>query len=161
MSIIFSRGCEYALRALVEMARHPGQTSWTVQELADRTRTPAPFLAKTFQALTRGKLLKSTRGRGGGFMFARPVSEIRLIDVVQLIDGPSLLTDCALGLPACGDENPCPFHFHWAGIRAAIIQALTEETLQHLARQTSKGPAGARHDQTGPELSITKPSGTH
>jgi Rrf2 family protein len=122
------------------MARAPERDHWTIQELADRTETPAPFLAKTFQALAKGGVLISTKGRGGGFSFARPVDEIHVIDVVMLIDGPSLLTDCALGFPECGDENPCPFHPHWAKIRAAIMEMLSKESLRHLADQEARSP---------------------
>ncbi len=54
MPVIFSRACEYALRGLVEMARHPEKKSWIIPEVAERSNTPAPFLAKTFQSLVKG-----------------------------------------------------------------------------------------------------------
>ncbi len=139
MPVVFSRACEYALRALFEMARHPEQDSWTVQELAARTGTPAPFLAKTFQALVKGKILSSYKGRKGGFTFARGPNRVYLLDIVNIIDGPALETDCALGMPACSDLSPCPFHQHWKDIRRNIIAALREETLA-----TSAAAKGAR-----------------
>ncbi|MBV6504510.1 MAG: putative HTH-type transcriptional regulator [Syntrophorhabdaceae bacterium] len=129
MPVLFSRACEYALRALFEMARHPEQDSWTIQELAQRTDTPAPFLAKTFQTLAKGGILVSTKGRRGGFAFARAPHRIVLLEIVDLIDGPSLSKNCALGLPTCSDDSPCPFHEHWKGIRASIMSALRTETL--------------------------------
>jgi Rrf2 family iron-sulfur cluster assembly transcriptional regulator len=134
MSVLFSRACEYSLRGLSEMARHPSQKQWTIQELAARTDTPAPFLAKTFQALVRGKLLNSSKGRGGGFSFARPPGEISIMQVVMILDGPTLVEACALGLPTCNDTNPCPFHSHWAGLRASIVDALSTQTLADFAR---------------------------
>ncbi len=70
MPILFSRACQYALRGLVEMARHKENQFWTVQELAEQTKTPAPFLAKTFQTLVKNGVLTSTKGRRGGFSFA-------------------------------------------------------------------------------------------
>lgn len=129
MPVVFSRACEYALRALFEMARHPEQESWTVQELAARTDTPAPFLAKTFQALVKGEVLNSTKGRKGGFAFARKPGKVFLMDIVEVIDGSALASDCVLGMPTCGDSNPCPFHQHWKDIRAKILSALRDETL--------------------------------
>lgn len=129
MPVLFSRACEYALRALFEMARHPEQKFWTVQELAQRTDTPAPFLAKTFQSLVKGDILISTKGRRGGFTFARPPQRISLMEIVDLIDGPEVSKNCALGLAACNDDAPCFFHAHWKSISASIANTLCRETL--------------------------------
>jgi Rrf2 family protein len=133
MPVLFSRACEYAVRALFEMARRPERESWTIQELANRTDTPAPFLAKTFQSLVKGEILISTKGRRGGFAFARPPQKITLMEIVELIDGPALAQNCALGLPTCSSDNPCPFHVQWKGIRDSIASALQQQTLTNSA----------------------------
>jgi Rrf2 family protein len=139
MPVLFSRACEYAVRALFEMARRPNQESWTIQELASRTDTPAPFLAKTFQSLVKGDILISTKGRRGGFAFARPPQKISLMEIVELIDGPALAHNCALGLPACSNDAPCPFHEHWKTLRDSIALALRHQTLaQGLSRPSSR-----------------------
>ncbi|MFQ6114673.1 MAG: RrF2 family transcriptional regulator [bacterium] len=135
MSVIFSRACEYAIRGLAEMARHPEKKYWTVKDLANHTHTPAPFLAKTFQILVKGGLLSSTKGRHGGFSFARPLTQISLLDIVNIIDGSTLAEDCALGFIECDSENPCPFHAQWAPIRDSIIQALGGQYLAKFAEQ--------------------------
>jgi Rrf2 family protein len=141
MSVIFSRACEYAVRGLVEMARHPEKTSWTIPEVAEQSSTPAPFLAKTFQFLVKGGILNSTKGRQGGFSFARPVDEIFLIEIVQIIDGTTLTHDCALGLPNCNDDQPCPFHLHWKRVRVPLIEALSQESLAQLTTYGRRGSA--------------------
>ncbi|MFQ5769632.1 MAG: RrF2 family transcriptional regulator [bacterium] len=133
MPVLFSRACEYALRGLVEMASHPEQEFWTVQELAEQTNTPAPFLAKTFQTLVKSGVLNSTKGRHGGFSFAMPVKKISLMDIVNIIDGPTLAKDCALGFPECGGEETCPFHIQWSVIRETIIDALSKQSLEKFA----------------------------
>ncbi|MFQ5708021.1 MAG: RrF2 family transcriptional regulator [bacterium] len=136
MSVIFSRACEYAVRGLVEMARNPDKKSWTIPEVAKQAASPAPFLAKTFQSLVKGGILNSTKGRQGGFSFARPADQIFLIEIVNIIDSTTLTHDCALGMPECNDENPCPFHLHWRKVRVPLIEALSEESVAHLARQS-------------------------
>jgi len=135
MSVIFSRACEYAVRGLVEMARNPEKGSWTVPEVAEQSNTPAPFLAKTFQQLVKGGLLHSAKGRKGGFSFARPPEQIFLIDIVNIIDSTTLTHDCALGMPECHDDNPCPFHVQWKRVRVPLIEALSQESIAHLAKQ--------------------------
>ncbi len=136
MSVLFSRGCEYALRGLVEMARRPEKPFWTVQELAKLSETPAPFLAKTFQILVKHGILSSTKGRRGGFSFARPLQDISLMDVVGIIDGPTLANECALGFDECSEKNPCPIHFQWRDIREQIVRALSAESLLEFARES-------------------------
>ncbi|MCG8606445.1 Rrf2 family transcriptional regulator, partial [bacterium] len=138
MPVIFSRACEYSLRGLVEMARHPDRSFWTIPDVAAHSGTPAPFLAKTFQQLVKHGILNSAKGRRGGFSFARPPEKIFLIDIVNVLDGTRLTHDCALGLPNCNDDNPCPFHVHWRKIRVPLIEALSQESVAHLAKQPRK-----------------------
>ena len=133
MSILFSRACEYALLALIEMARHPGKKSWTISELANQTDTPAPFLAKTFQTLVKNDILDSQKGRQGGFSIKKPVNQILLWDIINTIDGESITQDCVLAFPGCGEDNPCPFHNEWAEVCTAISQKLRNHTLEQLA----------------------------
>jgi Rrf2 family protein len=147
MPVLFSRACEYALRAMFEMARRPQQKFWTVQELAKRTETPAPFLAKTFQSLVKNEILISIKGRHGGFAFARPPQKIFLMEIVEVIDGPALALNCALGLPACSNNDPCPFHAQWKNIREAISSALRNQTLAQGASQTTPRRNSSRRSE--------------
>lgn len=135
MSVLFSRACEYALRALIEMAYHPEKNIWTVKELAEPTDTPAPFLAKTLQTLVKYGILNSAKGRRGGFSFNQPINKIYVMDIVDIIDGPALVEECALGFAHCNDENSCPFHTQWDNIRDAIIHALRTQSLEQLVEQ--------------------------
>ena len=134
MSVIFSRACEYALTGLIEMARHPENELWRIQELAEMTNTPAPFLAKTFQLLVKGGILNSSKGRRGGFSFAHSPGKLSLLDIVEIVDGDTIAKECVLGFPECGDKNPCPFHEQWGPIRKRIIDTLGRKTLADLAR---------------------------
>ena len=143
MSVIFSRACEYAMRALIEMAKDDQETSWTVPVIAKKADAPAPFLAKTFQSLVRGGILNSMKGRKGGFSFARPANEIPLMDIVEIIDGTRLTYDCALGVPDCHDDSPCPFHVYWRKIREPLVEALTEEPGGHLGKGSQAKALGA------------------
>lgn len=135
MPILFSRACEYALWALAEMARYPGQKFWSVFKLANHLNVPAPFLAKTFQLLVKRGILISSKGRIGGYTFAKSPDKIPLIKVIEAIDDLELVQNCALGLPQCSDTNPCPFHPYWGKAREIIVEALNNETIAQLAQQ--------------------------
>jgi Rrf2 family cysteine metabolism transcriptional repressor len=78
----------YALRALVELARLRGGGPIPIGELARRRDIPVQFLEQLFAVLRRSGILKSQRGVKGGYSFAREPSEVSVIEVVELLDGP-------------------------------------------------------------------------
>lgn len=86
--MFLSRAQEVALAALPLLDRRgPAAKGRGVRELAAETKLPAPFLAKVLQRLVGRGLLRSKRGRSGGFVLGRPASEITLADVVLALEG--------------------------------------------------------------------------
>jgi DNA-binding IscR family transcriptional regulator len=78
----------YALKALTELGRQGGDAPVPIGELARRRDIPVQFLEQLFAVLRRAGLLKSQRGVKGGYSFAKDPSEIRVLDIVELLDGP-------------------------------------------------------------------------
>lgn len=111
------------------MTSKPGKTIFTVDEIAKGAEVPKPYLSKILKQLVTGKILKSNKGPGGGYQFARPPAEISLYDIKITIDGISEFVECALGLDACSDQTPCPAHFIWKDLRTAAKKSLQLTTL--------------------------------
>jgi Rrf2 family cysteine metabolism transcriptional repressor len=78
----------YALRALAELARAGGPGPVPLAELARRRDIPLQFLEQLFAVLRRAGVLKSQRGVKGGYSFARDPSDVTVLEVVELLDGP-------------------------------------------------------------------------
>jgi Rrf2 family protein len=78
----------YALGALVELQLHGDSGPVPIAELARRREIPVQFLEQLFATLRRAGMLRSQRGVGGGYNFARPANEISVLEVVELLDGP-------------------------------------------------------------------------
>lgn len=78
----------YALRALVELSSMGLDTPVPIAELARRRDIPVQFLEQLFAVLRRAGLLRSQRGVKGGYTFARDPTEITVLEVVELLDGP-------------------------------------------------------------------------
>ena len=78
----------YALRALTELARTGGAGPVPIGELARRRDIPVQFLEQLFAVLRRAGVLKSQRGVKGGYSFAREPSDITVLELVELLDGP-------------------------------------------------------------------------
>src|SRR5215210_1379861 len=78
----------YALRALAELARMGADGPVPIGELARRREIPVQFLEQLFAVLRRAGLLRSQRGVKGGYSFARQPSDITVLELVELLDGP-------------------------------------------------------------------------
>lgn len=78
---------EYALLALVHLARHRGEGFVRVQTIADAQGIPQKFLEQILLTLKRARYLRSSKGRGGGFQLGRRPSSISLAEVIRLFDG--------------------------------------------------------------------------
>jgi Rrf2 family protein len=78
----------YAVRALVELHRIGDDDPVPIGELAKRGGIPAQFLEQLFATLRRAGLVKSQRGVKGGYSFAKPASQITVLEVVEHLDGP-------------------------------------------------------------------------
>jgi Rrf2 family protein len=137
---MWSKTTEYAIRALVQVAvsnaagRRPG-----FREIAEEIDAPVQFTAKILQSLSRGGLVSSVRGRGGGFFFAAGAPELTLAEVIRVLEGEKYFTGCVVGLPHCSEDHPCPLHNEFARIRTDLVSLADRETVQGLARKTAGG----------------------
>jgi Rrf2 family cysteine metabolism transcriptional repressor len=78
----------YAVRALVELHRYGDVGPVPIAELARRGEIPVQFLEQLFATLRRSGVLRSQRGVKGGYSFARSATEVTVLEIVELLDGP-------------------------------------------------------------------------
>lgn len=138
MTVFFSKKCEYALQAILFMAASEDDCICPAEEISKKLDIPKEFLSKILQSLTESGLIESKKGKGGGFKLARHPSKIKLIDIVEAIDGLESFNSCVLGFPNCSDINPCPVHNKWGKLRNQALKMLSEETLEHFKTRTLK-----------------------
>ena len=94
---MFSRTCEYAIRALIYIAqRSKDNAKCGIKEIAKGIDSPEYFIAKILQDLVKRRMLKSTKGPNGGFYLEEDDFNTTLAAVVRQIDGDHLFTSCAL-----------------------------------------------------------------
>jgi FeS assembly SUF system regulator len=121
--IRMSKLTDYAVVLLAHLAR-AGRTL-TAQELARRSGVPLPTVSKLCKELSRSGLVSSHRGRHGGYGLARPPEAISVAEVVEALEGPIALTECASpGGSACGLELTCPARPSMDPVSRAIQGAL-------------------------------------
>jgi Rrf2 family protein len=105
---MFSQTVEYALRAVVWLADHP-EESQTAREIAAGMSVPPTYLSKVMQLLVRAGAVHAQRGKSGGFVLAKPVKDISILDVVNAVDPIRRIKTCPLGLER-HRNHLCPLH---------------------------------------------------
>lgn len=141
--MIYSKTCEYAIRALVCLARR-GDQATPVRKVSEETGVSQAYVAKVLQCLARSRLLNAHRGPGGGYSPAFQPGEITLMRVVQSLDDParSPFSNCIMGLDQCNDRNPCPLHPIWARAKEAMVRKLSHCTIADLMKLTGRFRTG-------------------
>lgn len=131
---MLSQAVEYSLRAAVLLAQRAGEPL-TVQVIAAAGKIPAPYLAKLLQGLTRAGLVTAQRGVGGGYVLAKPPSQITLADVANVVDPLQRITKCPLGIS--GHIALCPLHRRLDQAMAAVERAFRDTTLADICNESS------------------------
>ncbi len=131
--MIYSHSTEYAIRGLSDLAGREGSGNVMLDHLVEGTGLPREFMAKVFQKLVHAGILKSARGRGGGFSLARASHEITLMQIIEATDGPQVFDRCVVGFHRCSDETPCAQHDLFKPIRRRLHDYLRTTTLADLA----------------------------
>ena len=136
---MFSKKCEYAIRALIFIARKSKEDLKVgIKEIAKSIDAPEQFIAKILHELTRDNLVQSFKGPTGGFYLDKKSFNKSLAAVVKAIDGDKLFTGCALGLSSCSEKKPCPIHNEFKKIRINIYDLLQASKLGDLQEQLEK-----------------------
>lgn len=138
--MLLSKTCIYGIRASVLLATKKQDDFITIRKLSDELDISFHFLTKVLQKLTKSELLESYKGPNGGVKLARSASKITFMDVVNSIDGDSLVHECALGLPGCGVLKPCPLHSQWSGLKEDILVTMNNISLAELASKQKFDP---------------------
>lgn len=131
---MLSQTAQYALRAFVHISEHGDDGPVLARDIARATHVPKQYLSSILREAVRAGLLKSTRGKGGGFKLARPKHRIRLLDVMQRYDDVLARAACPMGQPRCNDAQPCVFHDHWKPVAEAYRSMLEHTTLEDVLR---------------------------
>jgi len=138
MTVIFSKKCEYGMQAVLYLAAQDVGTIIPSEQISRVLKIPKEFISKILQSLRVSGIISSTKGKSGGFCLAKPSSEIKLIDIVEAIDGLEMFDSCVLGFPECTPDTPCPVHDGWGALRTQALEMLTSETLDKLKDKTLK-----------------------
>ena len=128
---MFTKTCEYAIRALIFIAQKSKDGSRIgIKDISSGIDSPEYFIAKILQDLSRKGFVRSAKGPNGGFYMDDANLEQSVADIVREIDGDKLFSGCGLGLKECSEDHPCPIHNDFKHIRQEIKTMLEESRIQ-------------------------------
>jgi len=131
---LYSKGCEYAIRALAEISSENARDKFLARDICRKAGIPEAYARKTFQALVQNGFLKAMPGPGGGYSLMRDPGKTTVLDVIQAVESPENFSKCVLGLSSCGDKNPCVLHSVWMKLKAEMIKGLSSRSLSDLSK---------------------------
>ena len=105
---LITRDTDYAIRAICCIAKKNDKTV-SAEELVKELCMPRPFLRKILQALNKKGLVRSYKGKGGGFRLGTPPDKIRIAGIAEVFQGPFKLNECTFKNKACPNKSRCPF----------------------------------------------------
>ncbi len=105
--MLVTREADYAIRCVIEVARHGRISAAQVATLQGISPT---FLGKIVQSLAKAGILATRRGVGGGIALAVPVESITLLQVIEAVEGPLCLNECLTNPPQCPHVETCPVY---------------------------------------------------
>jgi len=126
---------DYGVRALVELAHHYGQGPMQSAEIAARQEVPEPYLDQLLTNLRRAGFIRSVRGPQGGHALIRDPREVRLSEVMQVLEGSLAPMACVDDPGACTRTGGCVQREVWMRVRDATLDILKSVTIADLAEK--------------------------
>src|SRR5580698_4530696 len=138
-----SRKARYALRALYALSADDARGPVLIADLSDRENIPHKFLEAILLELKNAGLLKSKKGKGGGYSLARSPDRITMGEVIRIIDGPLAPIPCVserafVRCEECVDETTCGTRQVMKKVRDAIAAILDGTTLADVQTEMAR-----------------------
>ncbi|MBN1795216.1 MAG: Rrf2 family transcriptional regulator [Sedimentisphaerales bacterium] len=143
---VLRRNTDYALRAMVHLARHWGDGSVSTKDLADSEKISYDLACKLLQKLAGAKLVKSRMGPKGGFELKKEPGKVSIKEIIESVQGPVFLNKCLMGDFKCPLEERCPVNKKLSELQEYIDGFFNHVTLANLLEDEDlvKGKRKAR-----------------
>ena len=135
-----SQKCQYALRALFELAlRYPSENVTTVAEISETQKIPPRFLEQILSKLRAGGYIESRRGNQGGYVMTVSPSSISVGEIIRFVEGSDESVDCLkkTGNSHCPFRGVCVFRDLWERAKSSMSDIFDSTTFQDLVDKQS------------------------
>ena len=125
----------YGARAMLDLALHYGEGPVSVKDIAERQEVSERYLVHLMVSLKAAGLVKSMRGARGGFSLAEPPAQIKLSEIIQVLEGSIAPVECVDDPKACSRSERCVTRDIWAEMNRATSEVLESTTLEDLVQR--------------------------
>lgn len=145
---MLSRKAKYGLKAMLRLASQPTSTPLLVADLAAAELIPKKFLEQILLELKHHGLLQSKKGKGGGYMLARPAGAISMGEIIRALDGPLAPIPCVsqsayIKCDECLDEVTCGIRIVMKEVRDSTAAILDSRSLTDILAAVAEAAAPA------------------
>ncbi len=126
---------QYGTRALLDLALHRDEEPVPLKDIAHRQQISLQYLEHLITPLIAAGIVRSTRGARGGVCLVRPPQEVRLSEVIQLLEGSIAPVECVNNPDTCARSELCVTRDVWGELKKAIDGVLESTTLQDLVER--------------------------
>lgn len=132
--MLHSQKCQYALRAIYELARRRSEGPIRIADIAEAQAIPPRFLENILNELKQGGFVKSVRGRSGGYLLVRDPQELTVGDIIRFVQGPIAPVHCMFrgNHDNCPLADKCPYLPMWRRAEAALGEVYDTTTIADL-----------------------------
>jgi len=132
-----NRQTDYAVRVVLALAKHGEGARLSSADIQKEMLIPKAFMSRIVAQLAREGLVNTYPGRDGGLMLPCPASQITLKDVVEVFEGPILLSECmqVKGEDDCPFQSNCPVRSKWGRVQVAMMREMASITFEDLAKE--------------------------
>ena len=133
-----STRARYGTRLLVDLALHYDEQPVLLKDIAQRQEISLSYLQHLITPLVTGGIVFTTRGAKGGVSLSQPPGEIKLSQVIRLLEGPIAPVECVNNPDMCTRSSSCVTRDIWCDMKRAIDRVLDFTTLQDLAERQKR-----------------------
>ena len=127
----------YGARAMLDLALNSGRRPVLLKDIAKRQNISLRYLENIMTVLVASGIVKSMRGKRGGFELARNPGKIRMSEVIRAVEGP-LIADCVENASSCRRSALCVTREVWKKMQVAVIGVLDSITLKDMVKAHNK-----------------------
>jgi Rrf2 family iron-responsive transcriptional regulator len=137
-----NRQTDYAVRVVLALAKRGEYVRIPSAEIQQEMLIPPALMTRIVAQLAREGLINTFPGRDGGLMLPCPASKITLKDVVEVFEGPILLSEClqVKGEDDCPFQSNCPVRSKWGRVQVAMMREMASITFEDLAQEAAGIP---------------------
>ena len=108
-----------------------------IKEVALALDLPTHYLGKILQQLSKNGIIQSIKGPHGGFYLNEVSKNVKIIRIIEVVDGLDFFNQCGLGLSQCSDDHPCPIHNDFKVCRDGLLTLFSSKSIEDflLSRQ--------------------------